>query len=391
VILDNQLEGERVADGAAGRVKGKVAFVTGAARGQGRSHAMRLAEEGADIIAVDLCCDIDTIGYPMAGLEDLDETARLIEKTGQGAMIAQADVRDAAQLRAALDNGLAEFGKLDIVVAQAGVAGMKGQPPLQAWCDVINTNLIGTLNAIQVALPHLSAGGSIIATGSTAALIDTSKKDVRGNDPGGMAYVHSKRALANYVHDLATELAPLGIRANVVHPTNCNTPMLQSEPMYRSFRPDLEHPTRADAEPVFGVQQAMKIPYIELEDISNAWRTSATPSCGWPPTRPDTSPVCSCASTPAATSSGTTTTTEPQALSGGDTVKVWVDSERCQGHTLCSMIAPDSFQLSDIDGSSSAIDEVVPADRQDRVREAAQSCPEQAIIITDDASAGAGC
>src|SRR5262249_27854382 len=111
------------------------------------------------------------------------------------------DVRDAAQLRAALDNGLAEFGKLDIVVAQAGVAGMQGKPPLQAWCDVINTNLIGTINAIQVALSHLGEGGSIIATGSTSALMDTSKKDVPGNDRGGMAYVHSKRALASYVHD----------------------------------------------------------------------------------------------------------------------------------------------------------------------------------------------
>jgi SDR family mycofactocin-dependent oxidoreductase len=259
-----------VGDGASGRVQGKVAFVTGAARGQGRSHAVRLAEEGADIIAIDLCCDIQTIGYPLAAPEDLDETARLIEKTGQRVVTARADVRETAQLRAALDVGLCEFRKLDIVVAQAGVAGMKGQPPLQAWCDVINTNLIGTINAIQVALPYLRAGGSIIATGSTAALVDTSKKHVPGRDPGGTAYVHSKRALANYVHDLATELAPLGIRANVVHPTNCNTPMLQSEPMYRSFRPDLERPTRADAEPVFGVQQAMRIPYVEPEDISNA-------------------------------------------------------------------------------------------------------------------------
>lgn len=253
-----------------GRVAGKVAFVTGAARGQGRSHAVRLAEEGADIIAVDLCRDIDTIGYPMATPEDLDETARLIEKTSQRVVIAQADVREAAQLRTALESGLAEFGKLDIVVAQAGVAGMKGAPPLQAWCDVINTNLIGTINAIQVALPHLREGASIIATGSTAALMDTSKKDNPGKDPGGMAYVHSKRALSNFVHDLATELSSFGIRANVVHPTNTNTDMLQNEAMYRSFRPDLEQPTRADAEPVFGVQQAMKIPFVEPEDISNA-------------------------------------------------------------------------------------------------------------------------
>jgi SDR family mycofactocin-dependent oxidoreductase len=253
-----------------GRVEGKVAFVTGAARGQGRSHAVRLAEEGADIIAVDICRDVDTIGYPMASVEDLDETARLVEKTGQGAMIAQADVREPAQLSEALAKGLSEFGKVDIVVAQAGIAGMKGQPPMQAWCDVINTNLIGTINAIQVALPHLTEGASIIATGSTAAMMDTANKPNPGNDPGGMAYVHAKRALSAYVHDLATELAPRGIRANVVHPTNTNTDMLQSDPMYKSFRPDLQQPTRADAEPVFGVQQAMQIPFVEPEDISNA-------------------------------------------------------------------------------------------------------------------------
>ena len=253
-----------------GRVQGKVAFVTGAARGQGRSHAVRLAEEGADIIAVDLCQDIQTIGYPMAKPEDLEETAKLVEKTGRGVVTAQADVREAGQLREALERGIAEFGKVDIVVAQAGIAGMKGQPPLQAWVDVINTNLIGTINAINVALPHLSEGAAIVATGSTAALMDTHNKPDPGNDPGGIAYVHSKRALSTYVHDLATELAPRGIGANVVHPTNCNTDMLQSEPMYKSFRPDLEHPTQADAEPVFYVQQAMKVPWIEPVDISNA-------------------------------------------------------------------------------------------------------------------------
>jgi SDR family mycofactocin-dependent oxidoreductase len=253
-----------------GRVQGKVAFVTGAARGQGRSHAVRLAEEGADIIAIDRCKDFETVGYPMATPEDLEETAKLVEKTGRGIVTAQADVSDASQLREALERGIAEFGKVDIVVAQAGIAGMKGQPPLQAWVDVINTNLIGTINAINVALPHLSEGAAIVATGSTAALMDTHNKPDPGNDPGGMAYVHSKRALSTYVHDLATELAPRGIRANVVHPTNCNTDMLQSEPMYKSFRPDLEHPTQADAEPVLYVQQAMKVPWIEPVDISNA-------------------------------------------------------------------------------------------------------------------------
>jgi SDR family mycofactocin-dependent oxidoreductase len=252
-----------------GRVESKVAFVTGAARGQGRSHAVRLAEEGADIIAVDLCSDIAAIGYPMATPEDLEETARLVEKHGRRIVAIQADVRQIDQLRAAVERGIAELGSLDIVVAQAGVAGMKGEPQIDAWCAVVDTNLIGTMNAIQAALPHLGDGASIIATGSTAALMDVSKVDVPGKDLGGVAYVFSKRALSQYIHELATHLAPRGIRANVVHPTNCNTDMLQSEPMYRSFRPDLEHPTRSDAEPAFGVQQAMPIPYVEPEDISN--------------------------------------------------------------------------------------------------------------------------
>lgn len=252
-----------------GRVQGKVAFVTGAARGQGRSHAIRLAEEGADIIAVDRCEDFKTVGYPMATPEDLAETAQFVEKTGRRVITAKVDVADAARLRSALDDGIAELGRLDIVVTAAGIAGMKGSADMQAWIDVMNTNLIGTLNAIQVALPHLSEGASIIATGSTAALMDVGKNDNPGVDPGGAAYLHSKRLLSQYVHNLAAELAPRGIRANVVHPTNTNTPMLQSGPMYQSFRPDLENPTQADAEPVFYVQQAMKVPWVEPEDVSN--------------------------------------------------------------------------------------------------------------------------
>lgn len=252
-----------------GRVQGKVAFVTGAARGQGRSHAVRLAEEGADIIAVDRCADFATVGYPMATPEDLDETAQYVEKTGQRIVTAKVDVADAGRLKTALEDGIAELGKLDIVVTAAGIAGMKGSADLAAWIDVMNTNLIGTMNAIHAALPHLGEGASIIATGSTAALMDIGKNDNPGTDPGGSAYLHSKRLLSQFVHSLAAELAPRGIRANVVHPTNTNTPMLQSAPMYKSFRPDLENPTQADAEPVFYVQQAMKVPWVEPEDISN--------------------------------------------------------------------------------------------------------------------------
>src|SRR6266566_875267 len=127
-----------------GRVQGKVAFITGAARGQGRSHAVRLAEEGADIIAVDLCHDIESIKYPLATPDDLKETVRLVEAQDRRIVAVQADVRERAEL-----------GRLDIVVAQAGIAAMQGEPPLQAWADVLDTNLVGTINAIHVALAHL--------------------------------------------------------------------------------------------------------------------------------------------------------------------------------------------------------------------------------------------
>lgn len=251
-----------------GRVEGKVAFITGAGRGQGRSHAVRLAEEGADIIAVDICADFSSITYPMATAEDLEETARLVEKHGRRIVTVQADVRKADELRDAVKRGVAELGHLDIVVAQAGVAGMRGEPDIAAWSDTVDTNLVGTINAIQAALPYLEKGASIIATGSTAAMMDVSKVEVPGKDLGGVAYVFSKRALSHYVHELATHLAPRGIRANVVHPTNCNTDMLHNESMYKSFRPDLENPGRADAELSFPVQQAMPIPWVEPEDIS---------------------------------------------------------------------------------------------------------------------------
>jgi SDR family mycofactocin-dependent oxidoreductase len=253
-----------------GRVQGKVAFITGAARGQGRSHAVRLAEEGADIIAVDVCHDIDTIGYPMATPDDLKETARLVEAQDRRIVTVQADVRERAELRSAIERGIAELGKLDIVVAQAGIAGQKSAEPLQAWTDVFDTNMIGVVNAIHAALPHLQAGASIIATGSTAAYMQTLPMQKVGTDSGGIAYMVAKRMLSSYVHDLARELAPRSIRANVVHPTNVNTDMLQSDPMYRSFRPDLENPTREDATPAFHVQQAMPIPWVEPVDISNA-------------------------------------------------------------------------------------------------------------------------
>ena len=253
-----------------GRVQGKVAFITGAGRGQGRSHAVRLAEEGADIIAVDVCHDIDSLAYSLSGPDDLKETVRLVEAQDRRIVAVQADVRERAELRTAIERGIAELGKLDIVVAQAGIIGQKSTEPMQAWTDVVDTNLLGVLNAIHAALPHLQAGASIIATGSTAAYMPTLPIQKTGTDSGGISYMVAKRMLSSYMHDLARELASREIRANVVHPTNVNTDMLQSEVMYRSFRPDLEHPTREDATPAFYSQQAMPIPWVEPVDISNA-------------------------------------------------------------------------------------------------------------------------
>lgn len=252
------------------RVSGKVAFVTGAARGQGRSHAVRLAEEGANIIAVDLCQNIESNTYPLATQEDLKETARLVEKFDRRIVTVEADVREKSQLHDAVAAGVNELGGLDIVVAQAGIAPMHSEQKLQAWIDVIDTNLIGVLNAVHVSLPHLKEGASIIATGSAAAFMPNDVVAQPGKDPGGSGYIVAKNGLSAYMHELARALSPRSIRANVVHPTNCNTDMLQSPAMYKSFRPDLENPTKEDAVLAFPVQQAMPVPWVEPVDISNA-------------------------------------------------------------------------------------------------------------------------
>ncbi|HEY1704677.1 MAG TPA: SDR family NAD(P)-dependent oxidoreductase [Trebonia sp.] len=147
--------------------------MTGAARGQGRSHAIKLASEGADIIAVDRCRDFETVNYPMASSDDLKETARLVEARDRRIVAVEADVRDRGALADVLTEGISQLGKVDVVVAQAGIAPMKGEPKLQAWSDCVDTILLGTINAVQAALPHLPDGASIIATASTAALMNS--------------------------------------------------------------------------------------------------------------------------------------------------------------------------------------------------------------------------
>jgi len=250
-----------------GRVQDKVVFITGAARGQGRAHAVRLAREGAQIIGVDRCEDIKTNDYPLATPDDLAETVRLVETAGGRMLSTIADVRDRGALGAAVEQGVGEFGRIDAVVAQAGICPLGSDDP-QAFLDAFTVDFVGVVNAIELTLPHLSGGGSIIATGSLSALLPGAT-DNPANGAGGLGYSLAKRMVASFVNDLAVVLGPKGIRANAVHPTNCDTDMLNSEIMYRQFRPDLESPTREDALPVFTVMTNMGIPFVAPDDVAD--------------------------------------------------------------------------------------------------------------------------
>jgi SDR family mycofactocin-dependent oxidoreductase len=204
-----------------GRVEGKVAFITGAARGQGRSHAVRLAEEGADIIAVDALVDYPSVPYPMAGSEDLAETVALVEALGRRIVASRVDVRDAESIGAAVDEGVARLDRLDIVSANAGICTVQAWDDVspEIWKDTLDTNLTGVWNTMVAAVPHLIAngGGSIIATSSVAG--------IKGL-PFLAPYVASKHGVVGIARSLAHELARHHIRVNIVHPTGVITPML---------------------------------------------------------------------------------------------------------------------------------------------------------------------
>jgi SDR family mycofactocin-dependent oxidoreductase len=253
----------------AGRLEGKVAFITGAARGQGRSHAIRMAQEGADIIAVDICRQIESNPYPLSTPEDLAETERQVKELGRRIVARQADVRERAELKSALDDGLTDLGHVDVVVANAGILPMAmGDPHSMDFVDAVDVDLIGVMNAVGVALPHLKKFASIVVTGSTAGMMpNTTDNPAMG--PGSAGYGWAKRVLIEYVEQLGLQVAGDFIRVNAVHPTNCNTHLLHNEGLYSVFRPDLENPTREDVEPAFTMFQAMPIPYIEPVDISN--------------------------------------------------------------------------------------------------------------------------
>ena len=249
-----------------GRVEGKVAFVTGAARGQGRSHAIRLAQEGADIIAVDICSQMDTVGYPMATTQDLEQTVKDVEALDRRIVAVEADVRDLAALKAAVDQGVTELGRLDIVCGNAGIAGFGRAEELseEEWTDMIDVNLTGVWHTVKAAIPHLKAGGnggSIILTSSTAGLMGIENS---------AHYVAAKHGVVGLMRTLALELAPDMIRVNTVHPTGVDTDMIQNDVIYSLFAPDLDHPTREQIGERFQALNVLPIPWVEPVDISNA-------------------------------------------------------------------------------------------------------------------------
>jgi SDR family mycofactocin-dependent oxidoreductase len=250
-----------------GRVEGKVAFVTGAARGQGRSHALRLAQEGADIIAVDIAAQIDSVPYPMSTPDDLAETVRQVEALDRRIVATQADVRDFGALKAALDDGVAQLGRLDIVAANAGIFSFGTLEELDdaTWDDMIGVNLTGVWHAAKAAIPHLraSGGGSIVLTSSTAGLMAI---------PNIGHYTSAKHGVVGLMRTLALELAPDMIRVNSVHPTTVNTDMIQNAATYALFAPDLpeDQRTKEVVGERFASLNALPIPWVEPVDISNA-------------------------------------------------------------------------------------------------------------------------
>ena len=251
-----------------GRVEGKVAFITGAARGQGRSHAVRLAQEGADIIAVDICRPISSSSeIPPATPDDLAETADLIKGLDRRVVTAEVDVRDYDALKAAVDGGVEQLGRLDIICANAGI-GNGGQTLDKTseddWRDIIDVNLSGVWKTVKAGVPHLISqgqGGSIILTSSVGGLKAY---------PHTGHYIAAKHGVVGLMRTFAIELGQHFIRVNSVHPTNVNTPMFMNEGTMKLFRPDLKNPGPDDLKVAAQFMHVLPIGWVEPVDISNA-------------------------------------------------------------------------------------------------------------------------
>jgi SDR family mycofactocin-dependent oxidoreductase len=246
-----------------GKLEGKVAFVTGAARGPGRSHAVRLAEEGADIIAVDICAQIDSVGYPMATVEDLEETAALVSKTGRRILATRADVRDLDGLRASFAEGVDELGPCQVVVANAGIhpIGTMGDRAPQGWHDAIEVILTGTWNTIQVSYPGMveaGEGGAIIIISSSNGL-----KGHTDGSGGWDGYVAAKHGVVGLMRTYAWFLGPHNIRVNSIHPSGVPTGMTQNQLF-------ADYVAVTPPERMLRLGNAMPVQWIDPEDISHA-------------------------------------------------------------------------------------------------------------------------
>lgn len=251
------------------RVSGKVAFITGVARGQGRAHAVRLAEEGADIIGVDLCGQIDSVPYPLATDDDLAETTRLVEAAGQRMHARRADVRDLAALEAVVDEGYSRFGRLDIVVANA--CNLNGWGPAwtlseQQWNDMLDVGLTGVWKTVKATVPKIlsqGAGGSVILISSTAGI--TAELNVAH-------YVAAKTGVSGLMRALSAELAPHCVRVNSVHPTNVRSPMIENDAVAELFAGGRAGAKFTDRDVTAALMDlsSMPVPYVEPIDVSNA-------------------------------------------------------------------------------------------------------------------------
>jgi SDR family mycofactocin-dependent oxidoreductase len=243
-----------------GKLEGSVAFISGVARGQGRSHAVRLAQEGADIVGFDICEQIDTVPYPMSSPDDLEQTVKEVEAEGRRIVASQVDVRDPVAVRRAFEDGSAALGPVDIVLANAGIGVGSPEPTDRDWHDVIDVNLTGVWNTVRVAVPSMierGAGGSIVLTSSTGGLIGPGT-----NDPGLLAYTASKHGVVGLMRSWANHLAPHSIRVNCVAPTAVRTPMAVNDLMAKALE---ENPSLASA-----WMNALPVDMVEAIDISNA-------------------------------------------------------------------------------------------------------------------------
>jgi len=249
-----------------GKLEGRVALISGAARGQGRSHALRLADEGADIIAFDICEQIESVKYPLATEADLAKTVALVEERGGRILAQKADVRDQAAVNAVVEAGVEKFGRLDIVVANAGIGVWEPTTELsnQAYHDGIAVMLNGPYYMCRAAIPHMRSGGR-----GGSMIIISSSAGLRGH-PNQIQYTMAKHGLVGLMRGLANELAHDFIRVNTVHPTSVNTDMINNSTIFELLRPDLENPTREDTVDVFSRMNLLPIPWVEPIDISNA-------------------------------------------------------------------------------------------------------------------------